>query len=102
MELTALKRSFSFNGLKLPEPDERMSVEEVKAFCSKCANRKRHNRHSSPRGRGNPIGSLGSASIGSGKAHLAHRLQCITSGWETAPHDSEQPGGILFWIGTTL
>ena len=32
MERTALKRSFSFNGLKLPEPDERMSVEEVKAF----------------------------------------------------------------------
>ncbi len=32
MEKTALKRSFSFNGLKLPEPDERMTVEEVKAF----------------------------------------------------------------------
>jgi len=32
MEKTALKRTFSFNGLKLPEPDERMSVEEVKAF----------------------------------------------------------------------
>jgi len=32
MEKTALKRSFSFNGLKLPEPDERMAVEEVKAF----------------------------------------------------------------------
>ena len=32
MERTALKRSFSFNGLKLPEPDERMTVEEVKAF----------------------------------------------------------------------
>jgi len=32
MEMTALNRSFSFNGLKLPEPDERMTVEEVKAF----------------------------------------------------------------------
>ena len=32
MEKTDLKRSFSFNGLKLPEPDERMSVEEVKSF----------------------------------------------------------------------
>jgi PRTRC genetic system protein C len=32
MEKTALKRTFSFNGLKLPEPDERMSVEEVKTF----------------------------------------------------------------------
>lgn len=32
MEKTTLKRSFSFNGLKLPEPDERMSVEEVKSF----------------------------------------------------------------------
>jgi len=32
MEKTTLKRSFSFNGLKLPEPDERMSVEEVKCF----------------------------------------------------------------------
>lgn len=32
MERTALKRSFSFNGLKLPEPNERMSLEEVKAF----------------------------------------------------------------------
>ncbi len=32
MEKTALKRSFSFNGLKLPEPDEQMSVEEVKSF----------------------------------------------------------------------
>lgn len=30
MEKTALKRSFSFNGLKLPEPDERMTVEEVR------------------------------------------------------------------------
>ncbi len=32
MEKTTLKRSFSFNGLKLPEPDEQMSVEEVKSF----------------------------------------------------------------------
>jgi PRTRC genetic system protein C len=32
MEKTTLKRSFSFNGLKLPEPDERMSIEEVKSF----------------------------------------------------------------------
>ncbi len=32
MEKITLKRSFSFNGLKLPEPDERMSVEEVKFF----------------------------------------------------------------------
>ncbi len=32
MEKTGLKRNFSFNGLKLPEPDERMSVEEVKSF----------------------------------------------------------------------
>ena len=32
MEKITLKRSFSFNGLKLPEPDERMSVEEVKSF----------------------------------------------------------------------
>lgn len=32
MERIALKRSFSFRGLKLPEPNERMSVEEVKAF----------------------------------------------------------------------
>jgi len=32
METIALKRSFSFNGLKLPEPNEHMSVEEVKAF----------------------------------------------------------------------
>jgi PRTRC genetic system protein C len=32
MEKTTLKRSFSFNGLKLPEPDERMSVEEVKSY----------------------------------------------------------------------
>jgi PRTRC genetic system protein C len=32
MEKTTLKRKFSFNGLKLPEPDERMSVEEVKSF----------------------------------------------------------------------
>jgi len=32
MEKSTLKRSFSFNGLKLPEPDEQMSVEEVKSF----------------------------------------------------------------------
>ena len=32
MEKITLKRSFSFNGLKLPEPDEQMSVEEVKSF----------------------------------------------------------------------
>jgi PRTRC genetic system protein C len=32
MEKTSLMRSFSFNGLKLPEPDEQMSVEEVKSF----------------------------------------------------------------------
>jgi PRTRC genetic system protein C len=32
MEKTTLKRSFSFNGLKLPEPNDRMSVEEVKSF----------------------------------------------------------------------
>ena len=32
MKRTAVKRSFSFNGLKLPEPNERMSAEEVKAF----------------------------------------------------------------------
>jgi len=32
VEKITLKRSFSFNGLKLPEPDERMSVEEVKSF----------------------------------------------------------------------
>jgi PRTRC genetic system protein C len=32
VEKTTLKRSFSFNGLKLPEPDEQMSVEEVKSF----------------------------------------------------------------------
>ncbi len=32
MEKTTLKRSFSFNGLRLPEPNERMSVEEVKSF----------------------------------------------------------------------
>jgi len=32
MERTALKRSFSFSGLKLPEPNERMNVDEVKAF----------------------------------------------------------------------
>ena len=32
MDKITLKRSFSFNGLKLPEPDEQMSVEEVKSF----------------------------------------------------------------------
>jgi PRTRC genetic system protein C len=32
MDKATLKRSFSFNGLWLPEPDERMSVEEVKSF----------------------------------------------------------------------
>ena len=32
MEKTTLKRSFSFNGLKLPEPHDRMSVEEVTSF----------------------------------------------------------------------
>jgi PRTRC genetic system protein C len=32
MDKATLKRSFSFNGLRLPEPDERMSVEEVKSF----------------------------------------------------------------------
>jgi PRTRC genetic system protein C len=32
MEKTTLKWSFSFNGLRLPEPNERMSVEEVKSF----------------------------------------------------------------------
>jgi PRTRC genetic system protein C len=32
VEKITLKRSFSFNGLKLPEPDDRMGVEEVKSF----------------------------------------------------------------------
>ena len=32
MERTTLKPSFSFNGLKLPGPNDRMSVEEVKSF----------------------------------------------------------------------
>ena len=34
MKLVAMKRQFSFAGLKLPDPDPRMSVEEVRGVLS--------------------------------------------------------------------
>ena len=39
MKAVAMKRQFSFAGLKLPDPDPRMSVEEVRGvLCTKSQN----------------------------------------------------------------